>query len=152
MIAPQQSHAASRLGSGAAALAQHDADEIGGILGTELFHDARAVHFDCARADTEFATRLLVGGPGGDLAEHIALARGEKIVPGKCLRYAFATLGAPRPGLDGLAHPRHHGTGVEWLLDEIKRAVLDRLHRHRNIANARYDEDRRRVLLRVQFP
>src|SRR5712671_1952854 len=49
-----------------------------------------------------------------------------------------------RPCFDGFAHPRHHGTGIKRLLDEIKRAVLDRLHRHRNIANARDDEDRRR--------
>jgi hypothetical protein len=35
--------------SGAAALAQHDAHQIGGVLGAELFHDAGAMHLDGAR-------------------------------------------------------------------------------------------------------
>src|SRR4051812_1185211 len=42
-------------GSGAAVLTQHDAHQIGGILGAELLHDARAVHLDGARADAELA-------------------------------------------------------------------------------------------------
>src|SRR5215213_9519914 len=67
--------------SGAAVLAQHDAHQVGGILGAELLHDTRAMHLDGARADAEFTARLLVGRAGRDLAEHIALARGEQIVP-----------------------------------------------------------------------
>src|SRR6478752_4588910 len=110
------------------------------------------MHFDRARADAKLTARLLVGRPRRDLAEHIALARRQKIMPGECLRNAFATLGTPRPGLDGLAHPRHHGAGIEWLLDEIERAVLDRLDGHRDVAHPRDDEDRRGILLRVEFP
>src|SRR5205085_888264 len=34
--------------------------------------------------------------------------------------------------------------------EEIERAILDRLDRHRDIAGARDDEDRRRVMLRVE--
>ena len=48
-------------------------------------------------------------------------------------------------------HARHHGRRIERLLEEIERPILDRLDRHRNIADAGDDEDRRRVLLCVEF-
>ena len=45
---------------------QHDAHQIGGVLGAELVHDAGAMHLDGARADPELAAGLLVGSAGGD--------------------------------------------------------------------------------------
>src|SRR3954470_15815740 len=56
------------------ALPQHDPNQVGGVLGAELFHDAGAMHFDGARADSERAARLLVGSAGHDLREHLAFA------------------------------------------------------------------------------
>ena len=59
---------AMQLRSGAARLGHHDAHEVGGVLGAEFFHDARAMHLDGARRDAEFAPGLLVRRAGGDLA------------------------------------------------------------------------------------
>ena len=42
------------------AAAEDDTHQIGGISGTDLLHDACAVHFDRARADAETATDFLV--------------------------------------------------------------------------------------------
>src|SRR5947209_4790130 len=65
------------------AFAQHDTHEVGGVLGAQLLHDARAVHLDGARADAEDAARFLVGGAGRDLRQDLAFARGEELAPGK---------------------------------------------------------------------
>src|ERR1700730_2172066 len=62
---------------------EHDAHEVGRVLGGELLHDARAVHLDGARADAEVRARLLVGGAGRDFAQHLALARGQTLAAGK---------------------------------------------------------------------
>ena len=59
-------------------LPQHDPHQVGGILGAELVHDAGAMHLDGARADAERAAGLLVGGPGDDPGQHLALARGQQ--------------------------------------------------------------------------
>ena len=47
---------------------ERDAHEIGGVLGAELVHDARAMNLDGARADPESPASFLVGGAAGDLA------------------------------------------------------------------------------------
>jgi hypothetical protein len=59
-------------------LPQHDPDEVAGVLGPELFHDAGAMHFDRARADPELAAGFLVGRARRDLREHLAFARGQR--------------------------------------------------------------------------
>src|SRR5206468_12447829 len=84
----------------AASLAQRDPDQIGGVLGAELLHDARAVHLDGARADAEVPAGPLVGGAGHDLRQHILLARGERLAARKMKDLAVgATLGRLAAGL-----------------------------------------------------
>ncbi|MBA7465416.1 hypothetical protein ES707_00578 [subsurface metagenome] len=58
---------------------------------------------------------------------------------------------AARISTDRLVEPVHDLAAAERFLDEIERAVLDRAHRHRNIALARDHEDRRRIILAVKF-
>ena len=69
-----------------AAIAQHDAHEIGGIFGAEFSHDARAMHLDRARTDTELPPGLLIGGSLRDPPEDFALTRGEPLVTRKVAR------------------------------------------------------------------
>src|SRR5215212_10116994 len=59
-------------------LPQHDPDEVGGVLGAELFHDAGAMHFDRTRADPERTAGHLVGRASHDLREHLAFAWGQR--------------------------------------------------------------------------
>ena len=66
----------------AAAAAQHDAHEIGGILGAELLHDARPMHLDGARAE-------VTGGHGSEIV--LLQQRGQ--------RYLVA--GTAHPASDG---------------------------------------------------
>src|SRR3954454_23588105 len=123
--------------SGAAVLAQHDAHQIGGILRAEFLHDARAMHLNGARADAEFTARLLVGRAGGDLAEYIALARGEQIVSLESFWQRLRAIELPgpaRPCFDRLTYSRDHGRGIERLLEKIERAGLDCLDGHRDIS------------------
>ena len=63
--------------------AEHDAHQIGGVLGAELFHDPGAVNFDGAIADAELLSGFLVGGALDDLAEHVLLARRQRLAARK---------------------------------------------------------------------
>jgi hypothetical protein len=87
----------------AAAAAQHDAHEIGGILGAELIHDARPMHLDRARADAEFEARFLVGSALRDPPQHIV---------GKAARQQVILTIAVLPGADDLAHAGHDPGGI----------------------------------------
>src|SRR5438552_11288349 len=72
--------------SGLAALAQHNAHQIGRVLCAELLHDARAMHLNGARRNAELAAGLLVRGSTRDPGEHVSLARGELAVAGEGAR------------------------------------------------------------------
>jgi hypothetical protein len=56
-------------------LAEHNPNQVGGVLRAELGHDAGTVHLDGAGTDTKLAPGFLVGEPANDLPEHVALAR-----------------------------------------------------------------------------
>src|ERR1700704_4461450 len=60
-----------------------DADEIGGILGPELRHDARPMNLDGARTDPELTAGLLAGSAGHDLGEHVLIAPSQGLATGK---------------------------------------------------------------------
>ena len=64
---------------------------------------------------------------------------------------AIALLLPARIGADRLVHPRHDLAAAERLLDEVERAVLDGADRDRDVALAGNHEDRRRIVLAVQF-
>src|SRR5512136_2144441 len=94
-----------------AAFAHHDADEVGGVAGADLLHQVGAVHLDGARADAELAARLLVGGAGDDLSEHVLLAPAERLAAGEieALRLVRAVaVVALRARLDRRLDAGHH--------------------------------------------
>ena len=138
----------------AAAFAHHDADEVGGVARADLLHQVGAMHLDGARADAELAAGLLVGGAVDDLAEDVLLAPAQRLAPGKIeplgLARVFAGL-LQRARLDRGFDPRDHVAAAEWFFDEVQRAVPDRVDRHCDVAVARHDEDRHRVILRVEL-
>src|ERR1700692_3132940 len=84
--------------TGFAASAQHNANEIGRILRSELFHDACAMDLDGARTDAEQTASLLIRRTGGNLLKHLAFARREQVAAGKTRRQEFVRLrGCPSP-------------------------------------------------------
>src|SRR5215216_3421699 len=91
--------------SGAARFAHHDAYEIGCVLRPQLLHDPRAMNFDRARTDAEVATCLLVRSASGDVCEHLAFARRQRIATreGQAQHVgAAAPLLSPCPSIDHL--------------------------------------------------
>ena len=100
--------------------------------------------------NAEFAARLLVGSAPCDPPEHIALACREAVVAGKAARQQIILAIAVLPGADHLAHAGHDRGGIEWLFDEVERAVADSGDRRRDVAAAGHDEDRRWIALRVE--
>src|SRR5579859_3184863 len=70
-------------GSRAAAIGEDDVDEIDGVTGTELVHDAGAMHLDGPRADAELAPRLLVGQSPGNQLKHLMFARRQQFASRK---------------------------------------------------------------------
>ena len=71
--------------------------------------------------------------------------------PGKSWASSALVGGHVLPAADRVAHARHNGGRVERLFDEIERAVADRLDRRGNIAEAGNDEDRRRIVVRIDL-
>ena len=95
----------------------------------------------------------LLEAPPAICAEHLALAPCQQLAAGK-LRHQTRGLivrGALHPGRNGLAHLRDHSVGIERLLDEVERAVLDRRDGSRNIALPGDDEDRRGIGLGLEI-
>src|SRR4051794_29016033 len=108
-------HASLIRTSGAARFAHHDAYEIGCVLRPQLLHDPRAMNFDRARTDAEMATCLLVRSASGDLCEHLAFARRQRIATreghGQHVG-AAASLLSPFPCFDRLAYARDDRIGI----------------------------------------
>jgi hypothetical protein len=111
-------------------LREHDAHEIGGVPGAELFHDAGAMNLDGARTDPELAAGFLVRRPVGDQFEHLVFPRGSR-VPGPEIRLSSTLVlcasgarqrlkanGAPRPG------DRPQACRVDFWLASIQRIAL----------------------------
>src|ERR1700730_2631342 len=102
--------------SHAASLAQHDANEIRRVLGNKFFHDMNAMDLDGPRADTKILRRLLVGGGGRDLAQHVVLARREPIAAREGSWWGFAAVAIlvslVAPAIDRFAHARDHRFGI----------------------------------------
>src|SRR5690606_23904321 len=109
------------------------------MAGAELLQNPCTMHLHGPWTDTELAAGLLVRGSAGDLDQHVAFARGELVVPRETFRnrHRVAPAGATTlPGCDRFRHAGDHGLCVERLLDEVERAVTDRLDRHRDVALA----------------
>src|SRR5262245_49037165 len=141
-------------GSVSSALVKDDADEIGGVLGPELLHDASAMHLDGARTDAEMAARLLAGGSRHDLCQHVLLAWSQRLAARKMIAEGLRCIGiglSAALGLDRLAHAGHDFGGAKRLFDEVERAVSDRVDRHRDVALAGHDQDRRWIVLGVEL-
>ena len=130
-IAPVRSGAqghqhAPRMVTSRVQLGQHDAHEVGGVLGAELFHDAGAMHLDGAGRDAELAAGLLVGLAVGDELQHFALARRELGEAAHLDRPAAAVDG--RPDAHVLAqrfeHDAHQMLGIDRLGDDVGRTAF----------------------------
>jgi hypothetical protein len=65
---------------------KHNADEMSGVLGTELLHDVRSVKFDGTRADAEYPTSFFTGGAYKDLCQHETFFPCQRLMARKCLR------------------------------------------------------------------
>ncbi len=117
----------------------HDPNQIGGVLGAELLHDVGAMILNGPRADTELPAGFLVGVARRKQLQHLALAHGERLAPREIQGRHFerrACSAAPRKRFDRLLDPGDDLRAAERLFDEIKRAILDGVHRHRNVAFA----------------
>src|SRR5262249_10939658 len=127
----------------------------GGVLRAELLHDAGAVHLDRAWADAEVASGLLARGAGNDARQHVLLAPRQGLMAGKVKRGGRGDSvwlrAPPRLRLQRLAHAGHDLAAAKRLLDEVERAVLDRVDRHRNVALSGHDEDRHRIILGIEL-
>src|SRR5882757_8880387 len=109
---------------------------------------------DGPEADAQFAARLLARRTRRDLIEHIDLALGQELAAGETRRTRAGgvhLLAPTPPRVDSVADTAQDALGVERLLDEIERAVLDRLHRHRDVALSGDDQDRRRVRVGIEL-
>ena len=98
-------------------------------------------------ADLQVIGDLLAEKSGHHLGQHLALARGEA---GDLLEQRLARLvrAACVPvGGQRLAHRVQQGARVGRLLEEIRGALLQRLHDHRDVAVAGEEEHRRQVRL-----
>src|ERR1700761_1931703 len=95
-----------------AILDQHDSHQIGGIFGTELFHDASAVHFDRARADAESAAGFLIGSTPRDTVKNIPFPRREPFAAMKIKRENAVILAKILPSLNGITYANDHARRV----------------------------------------
>src|ERR1700674_1363899 len=98
----------------ASGFAQHNANEIGTILGAKLAHDVGAVEVDRSPAYSKALRGLPIGGTGGDLRQHLMFAWGERLAVGGGGwkdRPPAAVLSAAHLGIDRFAHPCDDGLG-----------------------------------------
>ena len=91
---------------------------------------------DRAHRDAQLVGDELVQPPGGDPVRHVLFALGQAGQAGG----ALAALGVcgTACGLDRqrALHPLHQGSIAKGLFDEVEGAVLQRVHRHRDVAMA----------------
>jgi hypothetical protein len=124
--------------------------QVGGILGGELVHDARAVHFDGARRNAEIAPGFPIGSAARDLLQHFALTRGQPLVAGKYPRQRAAFVVVLLPGVDGVADARCDFGGIERLFDEILCAAAHGVDCGRYVVAAGHDQNRCWITRRVE--
>jgi Membrane-associated sensor, integral membrane domain len=137
----------------AAPFRHHDPHQIGDVPRAELFHQTCAVIFDRARADAELPRRFFVRRARDQAGQHLTLAARERLAARKVQigDGLFGAAAAARRCRDRVAHLLHDDAAAERLLDEIKRAMTDRIDRHRNVALRGHDEDRRRVVVGIEL-
>src|SRR6202040_1380524 len=114
----------------------------------------QAMDLDGSPADTKISCRFLAGSGGYDLVQYIAFALRETTAGSEGLGQRFAAgfpIPAWTPALDCLTHTRDHCVSPDLLFQEIISAVFDRLDCGRDVAAARHDEDRRRIVPSVEF-
>ena len=94
----------------------------------------------------------LLEAPAMICVQHLALARGEQLGALDLQIMLAVAVGRPaRPGDDRLAHARDHRGGLDRLLDEVQRAALDGIDGGRHVALSGHDQDRRRIVRRVEL-
>src|ERR1700730_10237966 len=113
----------------------------------------QAMDLDGSPTDTKISCRFLAGSGGYDLVQYIAFTLREATAGGEGLGCRFAGFPVPpwTPVTDCLTHTRYHCVSPYLLFQEIISAVFDRRDCGRDVAAARHDEDRRRIVPSVEF-
>src|ERR1700730_2079794 len=132
-----------------ASVTKHHANKVDCVLGAQLFHDMQAMDLDGSSTDAKISCGFLAGSGGYDLVQYIAFALRGATAGGEGLGWRIAAEGTP--AIDCLTHTRDHCVSPDLLFQEIISAVFDRLDCGRDVAAARHDEDRRRIVPSVEF-
>src|SRR5215469_10078025 len=125
---------------------QGHAHEIGEARGLRLHHKIGPVGLDRPRADAKIVGNLLVGMPGHQSLEDIALAvrqRRESVLDIAPLRLALLIA---IPLIERRPHGREENLVLERLFEKIHGAKSHRLHGERDISMRRDDDHRHREL------
>src|SRR5215813_11430032 len=110
-------------------------DEIGHRLNLHFVHDTRAVDFDILLARAQVRCYLLIEFPHDNVLHDFALARCER---GETGCQCYVSGGQLQSSVDG----PDQCTLINWFGEEVRRASLDGLHAHGNIAMTGEENDR----------